>query len=220
MQITVKEAKFLKDGESKKGKWRLFKVVSQDGVEYTTFDTKAEQLSPGAVIEIGDITIKDGDKRSFKELAMVSEGKAPASSPQSNGNGMSQEAWAEKDRITRQSIESQKRADIIAQLWIAGKIADDDALVAKLKTWLGNGQVHTEIKTRMAPAVESKDNGSTGAPETVGEMFTAAAAEGVQRSDILKEFGIPEKEVSQIIVADLWPLIVEKLIKPAQKLME
>jgi hypothetical protein len=50
---------------------------------------------------------------------------------------------------TRASIEAQKRADIIAQLWIAGKIKDDSPEVKKMRAWL------MEEPTK-APAPEKK----------------------------------------------------------------
>ena len=97
MQITVKEAKKVGEGTKKDGKpWKLYAVVNEDGIEYTTFDTKAGHITPGAVIEIGDITLKDGDKRSFKELVVISEG--PASGPKPNGD-MSKEDWEKKQSL-------------------------------------------------------------------------------------------------------------------------
>ena len=114
MQITVKDIK-VKEGISKSGKnegkpWKLVILEGTDGKEYTTFDAKAEELQPGAVIKIDQVTLKtkdNGDEsRTFKEFAIVSA-PTPGPAPTNGNKGMTPEAWAEKDRLERWSIESQ-----------------------------------------------------------------------------------------------------------------
>ena len=110
MEIKIKEAKVLKEGDSAKGHWKLVKVVTDSDVEYTTFHAGAANLAPGTVIKIDKVKLeeKNGkEQRSFGEYEIVS---SPVSSPAPvNGGrkGMTPEAWAEKDRLERWSIESQ-----------------------------------------------------------------------------------------------------------------
>ncbi len=89
----------------------------------------------------------------------------PEATIQPTPSDMSKGDWAEKDRITRASIESQKRADIIANLWIAGKIKDDDLLVKQMRSWLAFSPeaIDQDIKTRLAPdeKKEAKEQEST-----------------------------------------------------------
>jgi len=111
MQITVKEAKFLKEGSGgKSGSWKLYKVVDDKNNEYTTFDTKAASLNPGAVIDIGDPIMKD-NKLSFKEVVQViSSGTATAlatPTPENGKNGMTPAQWEKKDLRDRVSFEAQ-----------------------------------------------------------------------------------------------------------------
>ena len=100
MKITVKSAKVLKTGESKNGAWSLIGVTSDDGTNYATFHKGAENLAPGAVIDIGEVIIKEG-KCSFKEYKIISE--APA---QPNGKpDMTPDMWDEKARKEQWSRE-------------------------------------------------------------------------------------------------------------------
>jgi len=57
------------------------------------------------------------------------------------------------------SIEAQKRADIIAQLWIADKIKDTDPLVKQLKGWLGNVPVEAKKEATKPPQKEEPVEG-------------------------------------------------------------
>lgn len=126
MEIEVKASQVVKTGTNKNGPWELIRVTSVDGTEYTTFDKKAKHQGTGAIIDIGEVEIK-GNKISFKEIVkVVREGQAPAAGP---GN-------FKQDPAKIHSIESQKRADIIAQLWIADKIDDKSLEVTKLRSWL------------------------------------------------------------------------------------
>lgn len=72
-----------------------------------------------------------------------------------DGQPISQKAFSRyqesPERIA--SIEAQKRADIIAQLWMAGKLKDDDPLVIQMRDWLstspskGEGKAETKRLT-------------------------------------------------------------------------
>lgn len=108
MQITVKSAKVLKEGNRKDGtpyKW-IAVVAEATGIEYTTFDKKAH-IGAGAVLEIGEPDVKEG-KHSFKDCTIVKEAPALATVSSTNVNGrpgMTPEMWAEKDRLERWSRE-------------------------------------------------------------------------------------------------------------------
>ena len=115
-KFTVKSVKVGATGKSKHGDWELIVVTTEDGTDYTTFDTKAKTIPPGSVIEINDITIKEG-KISFKEFNIISSPTEPAPLPSLNGaEPTTNEQWAEKQRIERISIEGQSA---IKQLVIA-----------------------------------------------------------------------------------------------------
>lgn len=119
MQITIQESRVVKTGANKNGEWELIRVTSQDNTEYTTFDKKAKHLTNGSVIEFEPI-IKEG-KLSFKVFKLISEGQVSTPSPGAKSNGMTPEAWAEKDRLERFSIESQVAFKGIIALGIVEK---------------------------------------------------------------------------------------------------
>ncbi len=129
MEITVKEAKVISTGTNKNGDWELVKVTSEDGTEYTTFDKKAKHLVLGAVVDIGDVTLKEGNKRSFKEYTVKSVPATPAS-PVDSGDQMNKEDWAKKQRIERESIESQVAVKCVFSLITA--IMESDKKVVEI----------------------------------------------------------------------------------------
>jgi len=105
MQLTVKSTKIGRTGTNEKGDWELIVVTSDDGTDYTTFHKGAKNLLPGTVIEVGEVIIKN-NKHSFKEYTVISAPTVPVV-PVSNGHGMTPELWSEKDKLQRQSIETQ-----------------------------------------------------------------------------------------------------------------
>lgn len=129
---TIKEVKEI----AKEGKKTFYEVIFQDDAKATTFDAKIKQADFGDTLEFEVsvagkyINLRDGWKLT-KQTSSSEEGK-----PSGNGYQMSKEEWAEKQRIERASIESQKRADIIHRLWVAEKLEKDDPLVGKLLSWL------------------------------------------------------------------------------------
>ena len=193
MQITVKSAKVLKRGENDYGSWTLVKVVTDKDVEYTTLAKEAEGISAGMVLNIDKLSIdeKDGkEKRSFKEFEIVSTSAAPAPPP--NGKlDMSKDDWAEKDRVTRKSIEDQTRAKIIAELVTADKA--DEQLTGKLLDYLyqlggtskpapqPTGQPTEGSKEQKPPVLSTEGKHF----ENVGQLFTAAKDVGVSRQEVL-----------------------------------
>ena len=63
MQITVKSVKVLKTGTRKDNTPYTFLAVvdATTGIEYTTFDTKAN-IGQGGVLDIGEPDIKEGNR--------------------------------------------------------------------------------------------------------------------------------------------------------------
>ena len=215
MQITLKEAKLLKSGSNNKGEWKLFKVVASDGVEYTTFDTKAGHLSQGAVIELGDITLKDGDKRSFKELTIISEG---AIKPATNGSALTNEQWAEKQRIERDSIEAQVAVNTILSLPLEILGGDEDLkrLYRKALKWCESRidkvlETKTQEKQRVksSPLVkpESTETIDPTTFENVGELLAGCARRGVSRQQFMEKVGCTEKDLPKINLVEAWEQI-------------
>ena len=211
MQITVKEAKLLKSGSNNKGEWKLFKVVASDGVEYTTFDTKAGHLAQGAVIEIGDITLKDGDKRSFKELTIISEG---ATKPAPNGSALTNEQWAEKQRIERDSIEAQVAVKSILSLPIGSEGNEDIARVYnKALKWCESRidkaletktQDHQRVKSSPLVKPEATETIDPTTFKNVGELLVACSKKGVSRQQFMEKVGCTEKDFPKINLVEAW----------------
>jgi len=228
MQITVKEAKKVGEGTKKDGKpWKLYAVVNEDGIEYTTFDTKAGHITPGAVIEIGDITLKDGDKRSFKELVVISEG--PASGPKPNCD-MSKKDWVKKQRIERDSFEAQT-AYIHLPIYLQmdySELSERGKELWEAATQWCEAKIDANMgqTSSKAPATETKAPKSTKPPaegltfKNVGEFLAACNNAGVPRNKVMEKLGVDEKSLSRINIAESWDIIYEELIKPSKELMK
>ena len=138
MEIEVKASQVLRTGTNKSGEWELIKVVSQDGTEYTTFDKKVKKLGAGAVIDIGEPTIKEG-KISFKEIVkVVKEGQAAVVS---SGN-------YQADPVKMASEERRSRMHAIKELWIAGKFDAGALEVIKLRKWLMEDATKTLVPAK------------------------------------------------------------------------
>lgn len=112
-RIVIKDISF-KTGTNDKGEWKLTNITGADGAKFGSFDHHAAELKAGDVIEAEiEIKGKNNNVKSFKVLehtaAPAASSPAPAS-PQPSGDtkrGMTPEAWAEKDRTERASIEAQ-----------------------------------------------------------------------------------------------------------------
>ena len=104
--------------------------------------------------------------------------------------------------MKRQSIEDQNRAGHITDLWIAGKIADDDSLVQKLRIWLA--KIDTPVAEKKAGPDEVKakktggkaPSGENEAPplKNVGELFARAAKFGLSTRDVFEAVGVGTRE--------------------------
>ncbi len=119
MKITVKEVAVVKTGTSGKGDWELIKVTSDDGTGYTTFDKKAKQLNPGAVID-ADVELKEG-KASFKKFEIISNPEGGAAS--TNGGGYKKDLEGLKiEYQLKAQLQAIERASIEAQTAYNGAI--------------------------------------------------------------------------------------------------
>jgi len=170
MQITVKSVKVAKTGTNKSGEWELIVVTSEDNTDYTTFDKKAKNLTGGAVIDIGEPTIKEG-KIGFKDFTVVSSPASPL--PSQNGKpGMSPEAWAEKDRLERHSIEAQTAFKGIVELvktYIELKAVPDKRLQDVYDKSLNWAEAHFTLRTPSAPKPSEKPVPKKGKSEDTEE---------------------------------------------------
>ena len=96
-QINVKEIK----GPLGKGERKFYAVVDEKGAEFTTFDTKIAQVTPGSVLEI-EIEVK-GKFVNISEWKLISEG-ATSVVPTPSGGG-----WRGKDIETLKLEEAGRR---------------------------------------------------------------------------------------------------------------
>ena len=86
-----------------KGDKKFFAVKDDKGAEFTTFDTKINQVTPGSLIS-AEIKI-DGKYNNITEWKLLEQGALV--SAQVNGRSdMTPELWAEKDRLERRSREA------------------------------------------------------------------------------------------------------------------
>jgi hypothetical protein len=114
------------------GKGEVLEFAGDDRVNYETWSKElAEYIKVGAEIDASvDFSEKvSGDKTYYHNtVTQIFVDGQPVRSKGRNFGQDSPEKMA--------SIENQKRADLICQLWIAGKIVDNDPLVVKAKAWL------------------------------------------------------------------------------------
>lgn len=111
MEITVKSIKILSKGTNAYGPWMLVKLTTVEDVEYTTLAENAELIPPGSVINITNMD-EDAKGKKFKKYEVIEKGQV-SSSPEAKPDGdMTNEMWAEKQRIERRSIERQVSAKI------------------------------------------------------------------------------------------------------------
>lgn len=114
------------------GKARVLEFAGEDRVNYETWsETLAEHIKVGATIEADvEFTERIHENKTYyhnKVVQIYVDGK-PVKSRERGFYQDSPEKMA--------SIENQKRADLICQLWIAGKIDESNFLVAKVQAWL------------------------------------------------------------------------------------
>ena len=168
------------------GKARVLTFAGEDRVNYETWsETFAEHIKVGNTIE-ADVEFSEkvsGDQTYFHNKVVQiyingqpikSKGRFTPDSP---------------EKIA--SIESQKRADLICQLWIAGRIPDSHPLVSKAIKWLSQLSDSTTKTSSLTPIVSTPSSETTISSKTsdfanAGEFLTACQKNlGLNRSQVL-----------------------------------
>ena len=182
-KVNVTDIK-VKDGVTAEGaragqKWQLVIITGDDGSEFTTFDIKAKEVGIGGVIELEPV-LKNG-KVNFTKFTVISKGTAVSQT--SVGTYTNGADSPEK----RKSIEDQNRAGHITNLWIAGKILDDDLLIPKLRGWLN--QLGSPIPVQHPPAEKKTEDEkeTSGTFKNVGEFLSAMSKKGLSRTQTVDE---------------------------------
>ena len=100
--ITVKAGK-VKSGARMGEDYELIIIIGSDGSEFTTFDKGIKEVGIGGLLEL-DAVIKN-NKTNITSFNIIEKGSAvPAPTPPGQpGNGMTPDAWAEKDRLERRA---------------------------------------------------------------------------------------------------------------------
>ena len=101
--------------------------------------------------------------------------------------------WDEKAKLERDSIESQTRAERITELWIAGKIPDEDSLIPKLRAWLG--KLGSDLPGPIQDTTE--EIGEAPPLKNLGHLYTRAAKYGLSPRDILSSVKEVHPEISK-----------------------
>ena len=165
--------------------WELIIIIGDDGSEFTTFDKKAKEVGIGGVMELEPVL--KGGKVNFTKFTITKKGQAPAPSGTSNGGEAPEK---------RQSIEDQNRAGHITDLWIAGKIADDDPLVPKIRAWLdklGDSKPST-TKASGSAGKKSEQNGKVPPLKDLGDLYTRAGKFGLSPRDVCEAVDVGKGE--------------------------
>ena len=163
--------------------WELIIIIGDDGSEFTTFDKAAKEVGIGGIIELEPV-IKAG-KTNFTKFTIKKKGQAPSAT-----------STSEETPVKRQSIEDQNRAGHITNLWIAGKIKDDDLLVKKLRTWLEKlGTQEKKAESSIAKPSATLPEGEDWPPlKDLGQLFTRAQSYGLSRRDVCESAGVGKAE--------------------------
>lgn len=134
MKLTILEVKPRQVINAERGTTKLaFKAHNGEGEHwfYTFRSSLFETIEDGKdkTLDADVLTTESeqwGTQRDVKQLYVDNEPVA----------GKKQWQGRQDSPETRVSIESQKRADIISQLWIAEKLKEDNPLIGKLLSWL------------------------------------------------------------------------------------
>lgn len=193
-EIRVKEIK----GPLGKGERKFYALKDEKGAEFTTFDAKVSKITPGSLIS-AEIKI-EGKYNNITDWKLIED--APVTSH--NGNKLSPEQWAEKDRIERASIEAQTAFKGIMELaWkhetpnhISGKFGDAFDLALDWAMTRLTDQVKKPIDKpiRKEPEAEPlfpEDNLKDMDFKNQGEFYTAC----------LKHFGLSKSKTDSEIAS-------------------
>ena len=103
--------------ETKNGK-SFFLVKAEDGSQFSSFDTRLDKVGAGTRLRI-EVEVKGG-YNNLKKFEVMGEVKPAVSS----------------SSFERVHFEEHFRLKLTAQLWAAGKLADDSPPVTRLLEWL------------------------------------------------------------------------------------
>ena len=232
-RITVKEIK----GPLGQGEKKFYAVVDEAGAEFTTFDTKIKDITPGSVLDIEPV-IK-GKFVNIKEYTVMSEGTAkPPASP----NGYKRDtASITHEYILKHRLEEIKSASIegqtayikIMDAFCAGKLDKESDEVNWALEW---GKVKIGASIQSPEAKPKADNGrddiksgsdvKTGACEeidpkapfpSVGKLLDWCREQGISRPDVLKIVGCDEQGISKVNIPDAFELVKQEIDKRRPK---
>ncbi len=186
-KITVKEVK----GPLGRGEKKFFAVVDEKGAEFTTFDTKIQNVSPGSVLEI-ELKI-EGKYINIVEWKIIEEGQ-PTQTPSSPTT----------DRIRIYADFKIAAIQVAGRLAAAGKIEEKDmsACASGIYQWLTSRDKAEKPKATAGEKTTEEAWEGIGDEErdpdtikTMGDLFTACLADfKMPRSDVIKELGYSKQE--------------------------
>ena len=209
-RITVKEIK----GPLGQGEKKFYAVVDEAGAEFTTFDTKVKDITPGSVLDIEPV-IK-GKFVNIKEYKIISEGTPkPASPASTNGNDMSKGDWEKKQRIERASFEAQTAVKVILEHTDQGAPLYQKALDwceakidANMRAIIKVTKVGKDVQTGAGEYIDPK------APfPNVGKLLAWCGEQGISRPDVLKIVGCDEEGMTNINIPDAFKLVKQEIAK-------
>jgi len=185
----------VKDGKTDDDRaWVNTLIDTVEGKKFTTFETSAQYLGPGDVIDVTESERGTGNKRDkILKYKKVEGGQtsAPGASQSYNGGDSPEK---------RKSIEDQTRAERITELWIAGKIEAKDLLVSKLRTWLEKLEntapepAENSIK-KPEPSSSTEEAIKSGHFENLGQFLAACYQErNFNRTDVMTYLSVGKPE--------------------------
>jgi len=207
------------------GKSEVLTFNSEDRVPYEVWSKElAEYIKVGATIEADvDFSQKQdasGNVYLHNKIVQIYIDGSPIKSKFKGG-------FTPDSPEKINSIESQKRADLICQLWIAGKIGPDNILVSRVLTWLEKlGITPAPVATKSTAKPLAADTAGTGKVESVpppgtgtfsnaGEFLTACSKPPLKLNKTqvlaaLKQAGIKAPDTLEgVNFADAYQLMLE-----------
>jgi hypothetical protein len=191
------------------GKAKVLTFGGEDRVNYETWsETLAEHIKVGVTIEADvDFTQKtdaQGNTYLHNKVVQIYVDGQPVKSKSRGFTPDSPEKIA--------SIESQKRADLICQLWMAGKIPDNHPLVKEALEWLGKLKIPKFPEPGSTVKVIDKKSGieTSGIMEfaNAGEFLTACQKNlGLNKTQVLA--GLGAKSLDSVNFADAYVFLKE-----------
>jgi len=155
-RITVKS---IVTKPTKKEGTNITTIEDEKGAKMSAFnDTALAQLHAGDILEV-DLAV-EGKYTNITAWKLIESKPAPVSPVVPAPIITTKEDWAEKDRITRLSIEAQVAAKILSELIVAGRLTTDStsgiALLGWALTRLG-ATIPTAIKEVLFPPKAAKE---------------------------------------------------------------